>query len=520
MSSQSVAKALPELPLEQVKAAIEQYPEVQLIIKRQTAKGTWASLPNQTMPTVELATIDEWLRNTHGGGRYRVSPRNPQNELEEVISAFYAEIPGAPKPPATERQRAPSPFGPGYGVRPGGVPWNAMPYVRNIVDSKDDDDKDKFDPSMFMSQTPDAIAMEQVRELRAELREMRSERERDKQEAERKIDQEREAKARLEKEQQKQQQQHEKELMELRMQLIAAQSAPKGPQVDWVALLVGMAPVFKGLIDSSKDRQALQLQAQQESAKLQTQGLQTMIQTLEKGSKKDDTLKDLVPLVMPLILKMMDEKSPGAVTKLISAMADNQLQTISMVSQLMQQMTPDNDNPWMDVARKAIEGVQSVAEQMVEVQAVKTGAAPNGRSNGSRLPAQAAPKELGPHSTPKDFADALLDAPNLPSELRTQQWHQLFQQIHDVRMPAKDTAAAISQHLEHLADKNKLPAMFDGVLDESENPPSSYLRPFLQQLPIAQLSPKRLEALCQAFDEVLTVNDDQEAAEQPASFTQ
>jgi hypothetical protein len=506
-----VARALADIPLDQIKAVMEIHPEVKLIIKRSnTAKGTWASLPSFTMATAEVGMIEDWFRENHGGGRYRVSCRNPQNELEEVITPFYVEIAGAPKPLESTRTRAP--FGPPqmhpsqYMPRPG-MPWGAVPYVRD----QGKDDKDGLDPSMFMSQTPDAIAMEQVRELRQELREMRTVREREQREHEQRLEQERVERAKIEKEQQKVQHQHEKEMMELRMQLIGEKSAPKGSQIDWVPLVVGLVPVFKALVDSGKERQALTLNAQQESAKLQTQGLQTMIATLDKGKNKDDGLKDLLTLGMPLILKMMDEKSPGAVTKLISAMADNQLQTISMVSQLMQQMSPDNENPWMDVARKAIEGVQSVAEQMVEVQQVKqTNGNGGGRGRGrpAITPGRSAEAPLSEHSPPKAFADALFAAPNLPKELRTSEWYDLFAMLHDVSADPKETALAVSAHLEALADANQLPSVFAGVLDDDGRPPSATLRPFLQQLPLAQLSPARLEQICKAFDNVLTVDGD------------
>jgi len=514
MTNPVVTKALPDVPLEQVKAAIEQYPDVRLVIKRQTAKGTWASLPSCTMATAELASIDEWLREHHGGGRYRVSPRNPQNELEEVTAAFYCEISGAPRQ-EPQRMRAPSPFGqPQAPVRPqgqGGIPpWSAMPYVRDSHDDRGND----IDPSMFMTQTPDAIAMEQVRSMREELKEMKADAMQLQKEHERKLEAERVARSVAEKEATKLQQAHEKELMEMRMKLLGAQQAPKGPQIDWQILLAALAPVAIALISSSKDRQALQLNAASEAAKLQTEGMKTMISTLDKGNKPDNSMKDILALAMPLIVKMMDEKSPSAVTKLVGAMADNQLQTISMVAQLMQQMAPDDSNPWMDVARKAIEGVQSVAEQMVEVQAIKTGNTPRARAQQPNAQPVAAPQQqLSANSPPVEFADALFNAPNLPPEFKTQEWYELFAMLHDLKQDPRETAIAVSKHLENLADANKLPAMFNGVLDDNGRQPSSYLRPFLEQLPLAQLSAQRLDAIAKAFDDVLTAEDDGQAAE-------
>jgi hypothetical protein len=504
MTNPAITKALPDIPLEQVKAAMDQHPEVRLVIKRHTAKGTWASLPSYTMVTAELASIEEWLRENHGGGRYRVSPRNPQNELEEVTAPFYVEIAGAPRTEQQPmRQRAPSPFGQPITPLRSGIPsWPQMP---NIREARRDEGPD-FDPSQFMTQTPDAIAMEQVRVMREELRDLRADNAKLLEVSERKLEAERAERARADKDHLKFQQAHDKEIMDFRMQLIAAQSTPKVPQIDWVPLIVAAVPVVTALITSGKDRQALQLNAQQEAAKLQSQQTQAIFGALDKGHKPDTGLKDMLALAMPLVIKIMDEKSPSAVTKLISAMADNQLQTISMVGQLMQQMAPDDSNPWMDVARKAIEGVQSVAEQMVEVQAVKTGTA-RARVQQS-APPQSTQKALSPASTPAEFADALFNAPNLPAELKTQTWYELFAMMHDVKQDPRETAIAISKHLESLADANKLPAMFAGVLEDDGKPPSTHLRPFLDQLPLAQLSPQRLNAICTAFDEVLTADDE------------
>jgi hypothetical protein len=164
----------------------------------------------------------------------------------------------------------------------------------------------------------------------------------------------------------------------------------------------------------------------------------------------------------------------------------------------------------MDVARKAIEGVQAVAEQMVEVQVEKKNGAPRQMTSSASSDAQ---KQLSETSPPTDFADAIFSAPNLPKEFKTQEWFNLFAMIHDLKAPARATALAISQQLEGLADEGKLPAMFEGVLDEGPAP-SSYLQRFLQQLPLAQLSPERLEQLCAEFDRVLI--DEPQVAPQSA----
>lgn len=516
MSNASVNKALPDIPLEQIKGVLEQHPDVRLIFKRQTAKGTWASLPSVTMATAELATLDDWLREQHGGGRYRISARNPQNELDEIVTPFYVEISGAPKqlvrepdPSHQPRMRAPGgPLGFQSGPASPAMPWRGMQYVRDAHPEPAGND---LDPSQFMSQTPDAIAMENVRALRDELRDLRADQVREKREHEQRLEGERLERAKIEKEGVKEQQRHEKELMALRMEMIAKTSAPPATApVDYVGLLAGLAPVLVAMISAGKDKQALLLQAQQATAQQQTAGMQTMLATIEKGNKPDNSMKDLLVLALPLVMKVMDEKSPGAVTKLISAMADNQLQTISMVSQLMTQMAPDNDNPWMDVARKAIEGVQSVAEQMVDVQVTK--ATGTTRQQRNEMPANATPvaqqpvTQLTARSAPTDFADALFNSPNLPAEMRSKEWYALFTQLHDLHADPRATAIALSQHLETLADADRLPPMFAGMLDENGPAPSTLLRPFLEQLPLAQLAPQRLDSLCAIFDEILTAD--------------
>lgn len=493
MTSQtSLPKALPDIPIDQIKSAVETYPEVKLIIRRNTPKGTWANLPTYTMRTAELVNIADWIRETHGGGRFQVQVRNPENELEEVTARFYVEVAGAAKALDNAVQsRRPAP-GPGPSRMSPGI--SPVPTWRGHLYPQQEKGND-LEPSDFMSQTPDAIAMEQVQALRAELHESRRRQEKREQEERERLDRERDAREKAEKDATARERAHEREMMNLRLEMIEKSHSQK-PALDIVALITGLAPLGIALISSGKDRQELTVQAQQKSAELQVEGLKAMVLS---GNKKDDGLEKLIGIAMPLIMQIMTEKSPSAMTKLISAMADNQLNTISMVGQLMQQMAPDNENPWMDVARKAIEGVQSVAEQMVEVQVdKKRGPAPRQVTSGTSNGASA----LTPQSAPTEFADAIFSAPNLPEEFKSQAWYNLFAMIHDRAAPARATALAISQQLETLADEGKLPAMFEGVLDEGPAP-SSYLQRFLQQLPLAQLAPERLEQLCAEFDRVL-----------------
>jgi len=403
-------------------------------------------------------------------------------------------------PPKVEIPRRTQVFGmPDGAPRPVLQPWaRTYPAVRAVPQQSHDESGLADILPQVMSMPSDQVAMQQVDELRNQLRELNAKYDADKRAADEKFERERDKTVALEKKALEEERKHEKEMLELRIDMQSRMQPQKSP-LDIVSLLAGLAPVAIALIESGKSRQQLNLQMQQESTKQQIESVKMLVADKGKGgSELVDTLKVVIPALAPFVTTFMSDRSPSAVAKLTSAMADGQLQTISMVSQLMQQLAENNDSPWMDVARQAIAGIQNVAKEMVEVNMRKS--QPVAPRVGAGAPA---PVPLTADTPAADIADAIVAAQGVPQEYKTQEWREVFRLVHDAGVAPREAAVALSQLLDKLGDEDKLPQAFAGVLDNSGPQPSTLLRPMLEQLPIGQFNPARVQAICAEFDKVL-----------------
>lgn len=503
------SKTLHEMPMDQIKEVVAHHPRVKCIIKRRNAKGTLSSLPTVEKDSTDIPNLEEFIREEWGGGRYRVVLRNPENDMEDLTTPFEIEIEGPMKAVGRPNNGAPQPRSIPFrgGFAGGGIPSHAA-----VAASREP----HLDPADFMSMTPDAIAMQQVQELRDQIKTEKAEWQRERREGEQRLERERERARQLEREAVEARAAHEKQMLELRMEMMTqlSQRPEPRPGPDYVGLAGAVVPAVIAMITSSQDRAALQQQASQKSLELQMEGTKTMVASLMSSKKggDDSTVKLLevvVPLALPIVQQMMEDKSPSKMVEILGSMGENQMATLSLVSQFVQQMAGESDNPWMEVAKQALSGVQNFAEQMVDLNQQQQQPVQAQVVDGARPPQ----KPLGPDSTPQEIGEALFASPMLPAELRSREWRNIFIALHDPRTPSRAAAVELCQHLERLADAGSFPNVF-GQMMESEAPASSFVRPFLMQLPLSQLNPPRMEAILKEVDNILV--EEEPPQEQPS----
>src|SRR3989304_1368045 len=98
MSEQAKAVKLTEVPIDAIKDAVVNYPECTIRVVRQNSKGHWQTVAaGVSKPTEELASLDEWLRELAGGGRFRIEPFDPSDRTTRVLPPFYIDIEGPPR---------------------------------------------------------------------------------------------------------------------------------------------------------------------------------------------------------------------------------------------------------------------------------------------------------------------------------------------------------------------------------------------------------------------------------------
>lgn len=513
-------QALPEPPVEKIREVAEQHPEVYLVVRKQDPKGQWASLPSFTKPITDLmdGSLEEYFRTLPGGGggRYRVQALSVHDHNEQVVPAYFTPVSGPANPWARGPQQAPpgqpqSRFGPPSmpGMSPGmaGMPWGApMPAM---LPRFSDQAAEQLDPSQFMSQTPDQIAMHFNAAMQAELGQIKKDREEERRRHEERLEEERARTRKLESELMELRRTHEVQMLELRMEMMG-QARNDAPRTDYAAMLTAVAPIFAAFMESSTTRATKATEAQQKATELQMNGMQTLLAQAAQQKKSDDSGTKMLETLMPLVLMREEEKSPSKMADLVATMADGNMTQLSLVAQILQNMMPEGDDPMTELVKSAIDGMQNVAEVWADKNA-PTQPAPPAVGAGQQTP------QLTAESSPKDFADAIWQSPGLPQDFRTKEWYNLFIAIHDQDRGPDIVAGNLAKYLDESYDAGVIPATLKPIF-ESDVAPSNFLRPFLLQLPVAQISMQRLDAICSAFDSAMIV-EESAAPVSAATFT-
>lgn len=542
-------KQVEDIPLDQINDLAKSMEEVSIRLCRRNERGQVATVYNGIkVRTLDLAKIDDWSREMSGGGRYRCEVKDPLDSGRYVMSPFWFSVEGPPRPPrflgspvdftpgqaqgAAGMQsyyQGPQGYQPpqqnGYGApaaqpQPSASPAYApppSPWSQGLDPSQ----RGGYQPTPYYAARPlmerpqmapgattssDEVALRQVADLKGELATMRAE-----------------SKAMLEKlnsentrlreqlaerERAVEAERHRAELSALTARIEAMQQAQSRPQpesksnvTDWAPLAAAVAPVLSAWISSQSSAAAKSLEVQQ-------QGLQSLMQaTLGQSNKTSDVEKlitTLGPLVMPLISENMKSRGPEAQAGLFQAMAENNLNSVAMMAQLIEAFASagGKEEPWyLPMIKEALGGVVQVAQAYTQQPGGLPGQQPIPPRPSGALAAYSTLDEAAPSQAPQQAAPtAKRPAPQqpkvpqnlevlfslLPGEFQTNEWRAILRALHAEPAPAADKVAVmLTSHLEHLVTFDMVPALLSQVREH----PRATLEALLEKLPVARSNP-------------------------------
>lgn len=499
-------KTLPEAPLDDLRKIAEATPFVYLRLQRRDDRGRWQTLPPQEgYDTKDLVdgTLETWLLERHEfGGIYAIEVLDEETHMTPLVPRYEVNIAGprAGERLATRQEQERAARRGGF-AGSGGIGGSTLPRFTGPTSP--------YSPRDFMSQPPDAIAMQWAEHNQQTAAVLQQQLDKERERHRRELEAERERNRQLELTIRDNDARHRDALAELRQEMLVKLNAqPQRP--DYAPLLAAVVPVFTALIEASSSRSRESLSAQQKSMEMQMSGLQSVMSTV--AGKKDDGGTKMLEIFMPMMLKSMDERSPGKMADLLATMSESQMAMLSLTTQAMRDLMPEeSDNPLHQILFRGLEGIERVVSAVSETD---SGAAPT-QSTPNQLPAQQTSsangaKELTAESTPEEMAQAVYAG--APAEYQTRQWLTLFTMIHDVQTAAPHVARQLAVHLDRLDQQGRLPALLQPVMEQGEGvAPSAVLRSFLERLPVAAFNPQRLDAICRAFDNEFEDDDGHEA---------
>lgn len=530
MSTGGVHEGLPEAALRDAQV---KYDRVNVRVQRRNGKGQLQSLWTGEKATSDLWVLEVWLATLAGGGEYVIYTRDPNNLSEQVMPTFNLRVEGAPRPPAflgsaPEIADVASPFSGAGGFAPVAAPSAAFspfagapsvaahappppPWVAGLGA----DERGGYESyarqryGMRNGALPpgatvasDELALKQLSDLKAENAKLAAKLEdllgRHDQETARLRDEL--AAARVTAASQK----HEAEMMALRSELAALakarDAAPAKPALDATAiagLVASAAPIITAMITTKNSSVA-------EQSKLQFESMRTLMDaTLNQANRESSTeklLTTVLPMALPLIQNMLSHKDPEKQAALYEAMASNNLNSISMMAQLVEGFASatagGEEKWWVGVVREALGGVVQMTERYMQTPGGLPGQPPP-----PQLPAQpvghmaqAALYRTEPTAAPAQ-PDAKRAVPAqvalmfrlLPQDFQSPQWKVVLETLHyEPPVAPEEAAELLAAQLEHLMKTQTMPKQFDGFLDE----PRNVLEALLERLPVAVSRPQ------------------------------
>lgn len=533
MSTGGVHEGLPEVAL---RDAQTKYERVNVRVQRRNGKGQLQSLWTGEKATSELWVLEVWLASLAGGGEYVIYTRDPSNLSEHVIPTFNLRVEGAPRPPAylgtapeagdvtvspftspfgaSFSPPAAAPFAPMFAGNPQGLAAHAPPPPP-WVSGLGADERGGYDSyararyGMRAGALPpgatvasDELALKQLSDLKAENAKLAAKLEdllgRHDQETARLRDEL--SAARVTAAAQK----HDAEMLTLRAELSALAKArdvaPPKPALDAAAiagLIAAAAPMITALIQTRNASAA-------EQSKLQFESMRTLMDaTLNQANRESSTdklLTTVLPMALPLLQNVLSHKDPEKQAALYEAMASNNLNSISMMAQLVEGFASatagGEEKLWVGIVREALGGVVQMTERYMST----PGGLP-GQPAAPQLPAQpvghmtqAALYRTEP-SAPPPRADTQRTVPAqvalmfrlLPQDFQSPQWRVVLEHLHyEPPVAPEEAADLLAAQLEHLLKTQTLPEQFAGFLDA----PRNVLEALLERLPVAASRPQ------------------------------
>ena len=490
-------KVLDECPRELIIEAAKSYAEVMVNIRRRQPTYQYGSCgPHRLFQTLDLLSIDDFIRDNFGGGRFQIDTYYPQDRSVIPVPSWHAFLEGPPKAGGVKST-----------TLPGTLAANGFPAPQGLMPPG-------APAAFFMhsgqegSMPSDQVAMDALQHTRQELMEARTLREKERAEAaerERKRDEEMLAlrKEMLEERRREAEERAKADVARLERLITemraAPPPAPKRDILDYVPMVTALVPVFTAFISASRDQAARMAEAQTASMTATVNAL-AKPDNSKPGQSPWALLIPALPAVMPFFMKLMEERSPSKIAELVGTMGESNMTMLSLVGQLVQQaMGSQPDNPWMPVIQQAIENMTSVAQTMATTAGGKpahAAAAPRAPQTQVVPSAEQQQRELQMmrQMTPEQLTKLVQEQPNVPKDYLTPQWTVIFLDLHR-GTDAKVVAENLANLLQSLEDQHTLPVLFTGLFDEGTNAAEILWR-FMSQLPVAVLNNAYAQDVC------------------------
>lgn len=551
MSKQQQRSSRFEIPTEEIADLQKSYERVNIKVSRRNHKGHLAHVWSGEKATDEVLTIDQWLRILAGGGDYTIEVRNPST-MQKLLEPFVAVVEGQPRPPAfagsLPEQQMPAGAPPHLTVGPppaflggppsspfapppaeGGSPMSAPPYQPPLppwaaglapwdqggyAGYREMRYPPRFAGANGGTVPSDQLALKQVADLKAENAKLAEKLEGFMSRYESDTGRLRDENATLRAELLAKQ--SNAELAALKAELQAMREKPAAKPVDWAGvagIAAALAPVAAAFIQSNAERSSLALRAQQE-------GTQQLIQATLGQANKDSGVKELLttllPLAIPLLTNMMEQKSPEKQAALYEALANSQLNTVSMMAQLVE-ATAASQGPeppwWLPAVQGVLQDGLKIFNQYVQTPGGLPGQKP-APAPVQQLPAPqqaksaanvvtAQPKPTDDDSVPRVVAPELeAMIPHLPADFQNEQWVGFLRALHaSPSYTPKYLGEGLAEVLLLYVDQGvEFPGQLQGVLDA----PQEKLSELVRYLPITQARPEFVQHVVTYAVEALT----------------
>lgn len=555
--------ALPEIPIEQLKALVGHYETVSVRLARRNERGQLQTLGRYVMDPLKVCEADTWASQEadgdgFGGGTFCFDVYDTVSQAA-LVPRFEVQVAGPP----TFKTKAPQGQSFGDALPSGGVmsqgfgfpgqypmPPQAQlpvsvarqmpPWVQGLPVQQQID----YAQMVGLMQGPvtpptgryaapvaqftsDVVLREQVEESRSQLAAMQKQLEDLNKQREREAQQAREREAHLREERREAERRADAERVEQRFREMTemirqGQSAKPVLSPEAIGSIVtGAAGIFTSLMTANRDRDAIQAERQNKSQELQMNGIQTLMHaTLAKGGGNQglvDMMKIVIPAISPLALAWWESRSPRAQADLVATMAENNITTISLMAQLIQQFSEgQGDQPyWLPMVQEVINGVVDTAKQVAARSKEAGGAQPPVAS----MHAPAAPSHLqvspelaqalegkqgtyGYQVTAQIFGHA-----QFPVSFKTPPWAQILCAAHN-QENVELVADFMAEHLLALGDE--IPREIQMLWTF----PERTLQAIFSTLPIAQANPDYTKRLIQTVVQKLADAEEDEGGDE------
>lgn len=493
------------------------FESVLVIIQRRMQTGHLSTVPGKH--PVQIEELADWdtalLPAITGGGDFECTVFHP-HIANQRICKFRSKVDGPPifKPASMGRQ----------GVAPASAAEQEKKFLDNLPAHQ------RF---AYMAQqqgmapmttyASDQVLNEQLAAREAELKKIREERDAQAAEAALRLKATEERLAKMELEAERARADGQYKALEARIEeMNKVRNAPPPPAaktlVEQLTELAPLLPFVMPVVQTwMTGKSAAEIEAQKQGQQMQQLLLAQV--TAPRPDTTKDTLMALMPFAGPLIAKFMERQGPEQQAALFTAMMDMQMNSMSMVQQLIESTAPPPDTASGQLIRALTDGVQKVAMAYAASQGGLPGQLPappqpmgvlqnapppiyNSATEDEDGNAVDASAETSPPRAPRPKTidpklEALFDL--APPELKTQAWRTIFISMHTEPPTSVDEVATmITGHIESLISLNQLPSF----LSMLEQHPRATLESVLERLPVTARDPGYVRAI---LEKVLTM---------------